>query len=149
MSRSEYVGADPEVIGASMTGTFEFEPGDKREIPDFNVFYRYYATYPFYSDAVWFLTQMRRWGQIEESKPDNWYDSVAKSVYLPDIYLAAAQLLVDEGYADRTDFPWDTDGYRSPTNEFIDNITYDGRAPNAYLQSLTIGLKQESDAQGN
>ena len=149
LSRSEYVGADPEVIGASMTGTFEFEPGDKREIPDFNVFYRYYATYPFYSDAVWFLTQMRRWGQIEESKPDDWYDSVAKSVYLPDIYLAAAQLLVDEGYADTADFPWDTDGYRAPTNEFIDNITYDGRAPNAYLQSLTIGLKQESDAEGN
>lgn len=149
LSRSEYVGADQEVIGASMTGTFEFEPGDKREIPDFNVFYRYYATYPYYSDAVWYLTQMRRWGQIEETKPDDWYDSVAKSVYLPDIYLAAAQLLIDEGFAMQTDFPWETDGYRAPTNEFIDAVTYDGRAPNSYLQSLTIGLKQESDADGN
>ena len=42
LSRSEYVGADAEVIANSMTGTFEYEKGDKREVPDFNVFYRYY-----------------------------------------------------------------------------------------------------------
>ena len=58
LSQSEYVGADEEVIAASMTGTFEYAPGDKREMPDFNVFFRYSATYPFYSDAIWFLTQM-------------------------------------------------------------------------------------------
>ena len=148
LSRSEYVGADAEVIGASMTGTFEFEPGDKRDIPDFNVFYRYYATYPYYSDAIWYLTQMRRWGQIETPQTDEWYHEVAKSVYLPDTYLAAAKLLVDEGFADKNDFPWDTDGYREPVSDFIDGIAYDGRSPNAYLESLTIGLKQESTAAG-
>lgn len=144
LSRSEYVGADESVIGASMTGTFEFEPGDKRDIPDFNVFYRYYATYPYYSDAIWYLTQMRRWGQISEHKSDEWYADVAKSVYLPDTYLTAAKLLVDEGFVDESDFPWDTDGYRAPTSEFIDAITYDGRQPNQYIDSLTIGLKQSS-----
>ena len=71
LSRSEYVGADAEVIANSMTGTFEYEPGDVRAVPDFNVFYRYFATYPYYSDAVWYLTQMRRWGQIAEDKPDS------------------------------------------------------------------------------
>ncbi len=149
LARSEYVGADADVIGASMTGTFEFEKGDVREIPDFNVFYRYYATYPFYSDAIWYLTQMRRWGQITEHKADDWYDEVAKSVYLPDIYLDAAKLLVDEGYVSEEDFPWDSDGYRPSTNEFIDAITYDGKAPNDYLESLDIGLKQGSPAVGS
>lgn len=148
LSRSEYVGADASVIGASMTGTFEFEPGDKRDIPDFNVFYRYYATYPYYSDAIWYLTQMRRWGQISEHKSDEWYSEVAKSVYLPDTYLEAAKLLVAEGFVDESDFPWDTDGFRAPTDEFIDSITYDGRAPNQYLDSLAIGLKQSSASLG-
>jgi len=60
---------------------------------------------------------------------------------LPDVYLQAAQLLVDEGFVGEEDFPWDTDGYREPTNEFIDAVTYDGRKPNDYLNSLTIGLK--------
>ena len=149
LARSEYVGADAEVIAASMTGTFEYEPGDVREVPDFNVFYRYNATYPYYSDAVWYLSQMRRWGQISEHKEDGWYDEVARSVYLPDVYLEAARLLVDEGLVDEADFPWDSDGYREPTAEFIDGIEYDGRRPNAYLESLEIGLKSESPAVGS
>jgi nitrate/nitrite transport system substrate-binding protein len=149
LSQAEYVGADYEVIANSMTGTFEYEKGDKREIPDFNVFYRYYATYPYYSDAVWYLTQMRRWGQITEDQPDSWYDEVARSVYRPDIYLEAAKLLVDEGHVDEADFPWQTDGYREATAEFIDGVTYDGRTPNAYIDSLSIGLKSGEFVEGS
>jgi len=151
LSRSEYVGADQEVIANSMTGTFEYEKGDTRDVPDFNVFYRYYATYPYYSDAVWYLTQMRRWGQIGEHKPDSWYDEVAKSVYKPEIYLKAAEMLVEEGHVAREDFPWDTDGYRAPTpaGDIIDGIAYDGRKPNAYIDSLPIGLKGKQVVDGS
>ena len=149
LSQPEYVGADYEVIANSMTGTFEYEKGDKRDVPDFNVFYRYFATYPFYSDAVWYLTQMRRWGQITEYKPDSWYDEVAKSVYRPDIYLKAARMLVEEGHVAEEDFPWATDGYREPQTEFIDGITYDGKKPNDYLKKFPIGLKGEQKVVGN
>ncbi|SDH85948.1 CmpA/NrtA family ABC transporter substrate-binding protein [Alloyangia pacifica] len=151
LSQPEYVGADAEVIANSMTGTFEYEKGDVREVPDFNVFFRHNATYPYYSDAVWYLTQMRRWGQIAEAKPDSWYDEVAKSVYKPEIYLEAARALVDEGLANEADFPWDSDGYKAPTpsEDIIDGIAYDGKAPNAYLDSLPIGLKGEQKVVGN
>ena len=134
-----------------MTGFFEFEKGDKRDIPDFNVFFRYNATYPFYSDAIWYLTQMRRWGQIPQGQSDSWYDEVARSVYRPDIYLEAARSLVDEGMADAADFPWDSDGYKAPTpaEDIIDGIAYDGRTPNAYLSSLTIGLKDGQTVVGD
>ncbi len=141
LARPEYVGADAEVIANSMTGTFEYEKGDKREVPDFNVFFRYNATYPYYSDAVWYLTQMRRWGQITDTKPDEWYAEVASKVYRPDLYLKAARALVDAGQADEADFPWDTDGYREATAEFIDEVSFDGRTPNAYLSQFPIGLK--------
>jgi len=155
LSRPEYVGADYDVIANSMTGTFEYEKGDKRDVPDFNVFFRYNATYPYYSDAIWYLTQMRRWGQIDTFKSDEWYFETAKSVYRPDIYLEAAKLVVEDGYASEADFPWDTDGFKAPTpaEDIIDGIPYDGTAPNAYLESLPIGLKGEqtvvgSDVQG-
>lgn len=141
LSRPEYVGADYRVIANSMTGTFEYTPGEKRPVPDFNVFFRHFATYPYYSDAVWYLTQMRRWGQIPEGKPDEWYHEVARSVYRPDIYLEAAKRLVAEGKAQQADFPWDSDGYRAPTKDFIDGVEYDGRKPNAYLAKFAIGLK--------
>lgn len=141
LARSEYVGADADVIAASMTGTFEYEKGDRRSVPDFNVFFRYNATYPYYSDAVWYLTQMRRWGQIAEPVSDTWYAETAAKVYRPDLYLDAARSLVEDGLADETDFPWHTDGYRPPQDEFLDGVTFDGRTPNAYLDTLAIGLK--------
>jgi nitrate/nitrite transport system substrate-binding protein len=141
LAKPDYVGADRAVIAASMTGTFEYERGDKRPVPDFNVFFRYFATYPYYSDAVWYLTQMRRWGQIAEQKTDAWYDATARSVYKPDVYLEAARQLVAEGKAKQEDFPWTSDGYRAPTSDFIDGVTFDARKPNAYIESLKIGLK--------
>jgi nitrate/nitrite transport system substrate-binding protein len=149
LARPEYVGADAKVIANSMTGTFEYEKGDTRPVPDFNVFFRYFANYPYYSDAVWYLTQMRRWGQIADAKADNWYADVAKSVYRPDLYLEAAKLLVAEGKAKKEDFPWTTDGYRAPTAEFIDKIAYDGRKPNDYLNKLAIGLKGDERVSGS
>ena len=103
----------------------------------------------YYSDAVWYLTQMRRWGQITETRPDNWYAEVADSVYRPDLYLKAAKMLLDEGHIAETDVPWDSDGYRAPQSEFIDGITFDGRKPNAYIDSFPIGLKTMQTVVGN
>ncbi|HEX4998316.1 MAG TPA: CmpA/NrtA family ABC transporter substrate-binding protein [Terriglobia bacterium] len=141
LSKPEYVGADYDVIANSMTGTFEYTKGDKRSLPDFNVFFRYFATYPYYSDAIWYLTQMRRWGQIPEGQTDQWYDATAKKVYRPDIYTQAAELLVKQGLAQASDFPTGTDGYKPPTKEFIDGVEYDGKKPNDYLAKFAIGLK--------
>lgn len=143
LSRPEYVGADAKVIANSMTGSFEYEKGDTREAKDFNVFFRYNATYPYYSDAIWYLTQMRRWGQISEPKPDNWYLETAQKAYLPGVYQEAARELVKEGKASASDFPPASEsGFRAPSNAFIDGITYDGHKPNAYLASFKIGLTQ-------
>ena len=143
LAKSQYVGADEEVIANSMTGTFEYEKGDKRAVPDFNVFFRYFATFPYYSDAIWYLTQMRRWGQIADYKDDNWYLETAKKVYRPDIYAKAAKALISEGKALAKDFPdfASESGFRSPQKHFIDNIVYDGKQPNAYLEKFGIGLK--------
>ena len=142
LSMPEYVGADEVVLANSMTGTFEFEKGDKREMPDFNVFFRYHATYPFYSDGVWFLTQMRRWGQIPDSKPADWYDEKIKEIYRPDIWSKAAKLLVQEGHLEASDIPV-TDGYKEATSDFIDGKTYDAKDPLGYINSFKIGNKEE------
>ncbi len=141
LAQSQYVGADEKVIANSMTGTFEFEKGDVRDYPDFNVFYRYNATYPYYSHCIWFLTQMRRWGQISEPKPNEWYHEVAKKTYHPDIWRKAARELIDDGYLIDSDLP-DTDGYKKPDDGFIDGIVYDGRKPLDYLKKFEIGLKE-------
>lgn len=140
LSMSQYVGADEVVLANSMTGTFEYEKGDKRDMPDFNVFYRYNATYPFYSDGIWFLTQMRRWGQIHDEKPADWYHTKIKEIYRPDIWKKAADLLVAEGLIPSTDIP-QTDGYKPATTDFIDGNTYNAKDPIGYINSFKIGNK--------
>jgi len=142
LSMSQYVGAPEEVLANSMTGTFEFEKGDKRSMPDFNVFYKYNATYPFYSDGIWFLTQMRRWGQIPEEKDAAWYENTIKDIYRPDIWKKAADILVTEGKIPATDIP-ETDGYKPVTTDFIDGKSYDAKDPIGYINSFSIGNKDK------
>jgi len=128
------------VLRNSMTGSFVYERGDRRDMPDFNVFFRYYASYPYYSDCIWFLTQMRRWGQLRADQPDEWYFEKAKEIYRPELYMEAAQLLIEEGNLAASDIPTGTDGFRAPTGQgdFIDDKVYDGHKPNDYIKSFTI-----------
>jgi nitrate/nitrite transport system substrate-binding protein len=149
LSQKQYVGADYEVIANSMNGTFEYEKGDKRDLPDFNVFFRHNGSYPYYSDAIWSLTQMRRWGQINEYKSDAWYMETAKQVYRPDIYMAAAKALIAEGKAKASDFPADSEtGIKPPSADFIDGVSFDASKPNDYLTKFTIGLKGKQKVVG-
>ncbi len=143
LSRSEYVGADAEVIANSMTGTFEYEKGDKRSLQDFNVFFNYHASYPYYSDCIWYLTQMKRWGQIQEARDNAWYIETSKQIYLPDVWLTAAKALQAEGYLDENEIP-STDGFKAPDSNFIDGITYDGRDPAGYVSKFKVGMKDDA-----
>lgn len=141
LSQPNYVGADEEVIANSMTGSFTFEPGDTRPAQTFNIFFDNFAGYPFYSDAVWYLTQMRRWGQIADARPDSWYADIAQKVFRPDLYLAAARSLVEDGTMPEQSIP-ETDGYKTFYEAAIDEKVFDGKKPNAYIDSFAIGLKQ-------
>ena len=140
LARSQYVGADEKVLMASMTGKFTFGAGEVRDTPEFNLFFDQQASYPFESDAIWFLTQMRRWGQIAETKPDQWYFDTAKAAYRSDLYTAAAKSLVADGKADAAAFP-DSDGFRVYTRKAIDGLAFDAHKPAAYAAGFSIGLK--------
>jgi nitrate/nitrite transport system substrate-binding protein len=140
LAMPQYVGADEKVLLASMTGKFTFGAGDTRATPDFNLFFGQNASYPYYSDAIWVLTQMRRWGQVAEDKPDSWYLDTAKAAYRPDLYTEAAKSLVADGKAPANAFP-DSDGYRTYSKAAIDGIPFDPRKPSAYVASFSIGLK--------
>jgi len=136
----KYVGADEKVLLASMTGKFSFAEGDTRDTPEFNLFFDQQAAYPFYSDGIWYLTQMRRWGQIAEAKPDQWYMDTVKAAYRPDLFTLAAQSLVADGKATADQFPA-SDGFRTYTKAAIDKVAFDPRKPAAYAASFAIGLK--------
>lgn len=89
LSRKEYVNAPYDVLEKSMTGTFQYLKDYKSEDnPMFNVFSQNYASYPFRSHGMWFITQMYRWGQID--KPIN-IKEVSERVYRSDLFEKAAK----------------------------------------------------------
>lgn len=142
IAQPHYVGADVGILSRSMTGTFEFEQGKASQQQDFNVFFRYHATYPFYADAIWYLTQMRRWGQIAKAQDDAWYLQQAQQVFQPEPYQQAATELIAEGKLKATDFvDFKTASLTRPGKEssFIDGKSFDPSQPNAYLQQFAIG----------
>jgi len=142
----EFVNAPLEVVANSMTGTWRYSRHEAPDsMPDFNVYFRYAATFPWRSHAVWFLTQMMRWGQIEIPID---FRAVAEAVYRPDIYRdAAAELGIaapqvdykDEGVHDR---PWTLEEATEPIamgpDRFFDGETFSPHDPVAYLRHFPI-----------
>jgi nitrate/nitrite transport system substrate-binding protein len=79
LSRPEYIDIPVDILRMSMMDT-------ANDAPDCNVFYRYAANYPWHSHALWFISQMIRWGQITHPLDAL---QVVKEVYRPDIYRKA------------------------------------------------------------
>lgn len=138
LSRPEYVGADASVLSGPLRGEYQYEKGDVRATPEANVYFANHAGYPFMGDAVWYLTQMRRWGQVAKAQPDSWYIDTAKKVYRADVYRAAAQELIADGSVDASILP-PADSAVAGASRFIDGIEFDAATPNAYLAKLAIG----------
>jgi len=142
----DYVDAPVEVVANSMTGTWRYSRHEAPvSMPDFNVYHRYAANFPWRSHAMWFLTQMMRWGQIEVPID---FRAVAEAVYRPDIYRAAAAELgiaapeadyKDEGVHDA---PWTLAASPQPIamgpDRFFDGEVFSPRDPVGYLRRFSI-----------
>lgn len=88
LSDEKYIGISQNIISRSMAGDFQYtNNGQPVSVPDFNVFHRYQANYPWCSHAAWIITQMYRWGQLDQCIDIR---KTAEAVYRPDIYREAA-----------------------------------------------------------
>jgi len=125
ISSKSYVNAPEDVIEGRFLGRYDNGIGKKWDDPNYMKFYNDGAVnFPYLSDAMWFLTQHRRWGLLT-ADPD--YLAVAKKVNQIDLYKqAAAQLKV----------PVPKDAMRSA--KLIDGATWDGKNPAQYAASFKI-----------
>ncbi len=146
ISQKSYVNAPEEVVRMSMTGTFRYSAGEApRPLPDFNVFYRYAATFPWRSHAEWFITQMLRWGQIE--KPLD-ISKTAAAVYRPDLYREAAKALgiayptIDHKTEGAHRGGWKLSQATAPIamgpDKFFDGMVFDPAKPVDYLKGFKV-----------
>jgi nitrate/nitrite transport system substrate-binding protein len=142
IAQPRYVNAPRDVVRMSMLGTFQYARTEfARSLPDFNVFHRYAANFPWRSHAVWFITQMIRWGQLDRALDIR---AAAERVYRPDWYRAAAAAL---GLAaPRADYKtegdranaFELDGITLGPDRFFDGGRFDPNDPVAYLRSQAV-----------
>ncbi|MDM5270610.1 CmpA/NrtA family ABC transporter substrate-binding protein [Sulfurovum sp. zt1-1] len=131
LSKPNYVKAPVNVLEKSMIGTFQYLKGQESEPnPMFNVFANYYASYPFYSHGMWFITQMYRWGQIDKAVN---MKEVIEKVYRPDLFAEAAK---EVGYS-LPPSPWKIDGI-DEYNKFMDGKVYDPNKAIDYIYSFEV-----------
>ena len=91
LARPDYVDAPASALAAGLLGRFAYGLGEQPKVlPDFHVFHRYAANFPWVSHAEWILSQMQRWGQLYMPLD---LKIAAASVYRPDIYRRAAAAL--------------------------------------------------------
>ncbi len=139
-----YVDADPALLRRALSGGFQYHPGSQPEaLPDFNVFHRYAANFPWRSHAAWFITQMLRWGQIRHAVDIR---RAAAEVYRPDIYRAVAgELNMPAPAADDRPAGGHAQSWTLTTNDgalamgpdrFIDGRVFDPDRPVTYLESF-------------
>ena len=117
---TNYLNQPVEVIEQVLTGIYADGLGEVKNVPDRIDF----DPFPWHSMGVWILTQMKRWGYIEN---DIDYKAVAEQVYLA---ADAKKVMNDLGYAapDVT--------YKS---HVIMGKTFDPEQPEAYVKSFAIG----------
>ena len=125
VANKAYVNTDADVIVARMLGRYNNGLGktwdDKNAMKFFN---DGNVTFPYLSDAMWFMTQHKRWGLIKE-EPD--YLAVAKKVNRIDIYRQAATAAgVSVPKSDMR------------SHKMIDGVVWDGKDPKKYAAGFKI-----------
>jgi nitrate/nitrite transport system substrate-binding protein len=117
-----------DIIGRTK-GIIDYGDGRKVEnSPHFMKFWRDYASYPFQSHDLWFLTEDIRWGILP---PDTDTKALIKKVNREDIWREGAKAL---GVAAK-DIPASTSRGKET---FFDGKVFDPEDPAAYLKSLAI-----------
>lgn len=134
-----YVDAPVEVIERAMAAPRAVETQTRGA----SSFYRCAATFPWRSHAVWFVTQMLRWGQIDQPLD---ITALVEAVYRTDIYreaaadLGVATPLVDMKTEGAHSAPWLLEAATTPIamgpDAFLDGREFDPTEPLRYVASF-------------
>ena len=146
LSQGRYVNTPQEILERSMLGDLhssqEQEPIERQ---NYNLFYRYSANFPWRSQALWFLTQMARWGQLREPTD---LTRIAHQVYRPELYYKAATelnlVLPGEDYkpegmhANEWTLQGDNGALQMGPDQFFDGLSFNAHDPAAYLERFSV-----------
>ncbi len=86
MAAPAYLGQPVELVQRALDGRLDVGGGQFRSVPDFYVPHAHAANFPWKSHALWFYSQMVRWGEVGYSAENA---RLAAESFRPDLYRAA------------------------------------------------------------
>jgi NitT/TauT family transport system ATP-binding protein len=87
LAEPRFVGAPADILLRGLSNQLRLQPdGDLRDTPGFYLPARHSATFPWVSHALWFYSQMVRWGQVAF---DPEHVAQVRATYRPDLYRLA------------------------------------------------------------
>nr|WP_210528983.1 CmpA/NrtA family ABC transporter substrate-binding protein [Rubellimicrobium arenae] len=86
LSDPAHVGCPADRLLPALTGQLRIAPDEVAAVPDFFVPQASAATFPWKSHALWFYSQMVRWGQVAHAPRAA---QIARDTYRPDLYRRA------------------------------------------------------------
>jgi len=90
LSSQIYVDCPAEWLLPALQGVIAAGEGENVAVADFFVPHAKAATFPWKSHALWFYSQMARWGQVTANTA---HEEIARNTYRPDLYRAALKVL--------------------------------------------------------
>ncbi|TIP44244.1 MAG: ABC transporter substrate-binding protein [Mesorhizobium sp.] len=90
MAKPAFLGQPEAIQMPALTGRLQLGGGVERRVEDFFLPFDKAANFPWKSHALWFYTQMVRWGQLPHT-PQNL--AIARDCYRPDLYRSALKPL--------------------------------------------------------
>ena len=117
LARPDYLGQPAEVIARGLSGRIAQAAGHELPVEDFFIPYAHAANLPSPADALWYYSQMVRWGDVQHS-PER--AAIAAASYRPGLYQAAAGGELSQ----------------ASRGDWFDGVRYDPAALDAYVETL-------------
>lgn len=152
LAEPRFVGAPAEILLRGLSNRLRLYPdGESLQLPDFYVPASRAATFPWVSHALWFYSQMVRWGQVAY---DDSHVAQVRATYRPDLYrlaLAQSGAANDEKWLPTIDMKVEGAQHRASTipatpqpmlygpDGFFDGCRFDPDDLTAYLRGFGQG----------
>lgn len=123
LSQTNYLAVPATEISHALSGQLNVGGSTHLDVPDFFVPAAHHATFPSITHAMWFYSQMVRWGDVAHTAGNA---ELARASIRPDLYRAALQGLAD--------LPA-TDAWPLPADSFFDGKPFDPDDIGGYITS--------------
>jgi nitrate/nitrite transport system substrate-binding protein len=89
VAMEQYIHVPVGIILPSLSGQYKYHDDSAAEpLPDFHVFFKYGATFPWHSHASWYISQMMRWGDLPKTLD---VKNIIRDIFWVDTYRQVAE----------------------------------------------------------